>query len=111
MPAENTEKLCNPQSNLDESPAIMASGDLSIGVPMNGVSDAVPSFYNLIHMERKGSFWMINEASLLSRAVDKATMHLKFLASGIDVLIQLFCPLCKSAADRPLGCKKTRQSM
>ncbi|MEK7829280.1 MAG: hypothetical protein AAB256_05785 [Deltaproteobacteria bacterium] len=72
-------------SNLDETLAIMASGELVIRVLIDRASDAIPRFYDLIHLARKGSFWMINEASLLPRAVDKATMHLEFLTAGIDV--------------------------
>lgn len=84
-------------SNLDETLAIMASGELVIRALVDRASDAVPRFYNLIHMARKGSFWMINEASLLPRAVDKATMHLEFLASGIDVPYTIILsPLQKS---------------
>lgn len=84
-------------SNLDETLAIMASGKLVIRALIDRASDAVPRFYNLIHMARKGSFWMINEASLLPRAVDKATMHLEFLASGIDVPYTIILsPLQKS---------------
>ncbi|MBI5048722.1 MAG: hypothetical protein HZB54_07235 [Deltaproteobacteria bacterium] len=72
-------------SNLDETLAMMAGGELIIRVLLDRASDVIPRFYDLIHMARKGSFWMINELSLLPRAVDKATMHLEFLAAGIDV--------------------------
>lgn len=72
-------------SNLDETLALMAGGELIIRVLLDRASDVIPRFYDLIHLSRKGSFWMINEAALLPRAVDKATMHLEFLAAGIDV--------------------------
>jgi len=72
-------------SNLDETLAIIANGELIIRALLDRASDAIPRFYDLIHLARKGSFWMINELSLLPRAVDKATMHLEFLSAGIDV--------------------------
>lgn len=72
-------------SNLDETLARMAGGELIFMALFDRASDVIPRFYDLIHLARKGSFWMINEASLLPRAVDKATMHLEFLADGIDV--------------------------
>ncbi len=71
--------------NLDETLALMASGKLVIRALIDRASDVIPRFYGLIHMARQGSFWMINEVSLLPRAVDKATMHLEFLSAGIDV--------------------------
>ena len=72
-------------SNLDETLARMAGGELIIKVLLDRASDVIPRFYDLIHLARKGSFWMINELALLPRAVDKATMHLEFLNAGIDV--------------------------
>lgn len=72
-------------SNLDETLAKMAGGELIIKVLLDRASDAIPRFYDLIHLARKGSFWMINELALLPRAVDKATMHLEFISAGIDV--------------------------
>lgn len=72
-------------SNLDETLTIMASGELIIRALLDRASDTIPRFYDLIHLARKGPFWMINELSLLPRAVDKATMHLEFLSAGIDV--------------------------
>lgn len=72
-------------SNLDETVVRMKSGDLIIRALLDRASDAIPRFYDLIHLARKGSFWMINELSLLPRAVDKATMHLEFLSAGIHV--------------------------
>ena len=72
-------------SNLDETLAGMASGELIFKVLLDRASDVIPRFYDLIHLARKGSFWMINESSLLPRAVDKATMHLEFLSAGIGV--------------------------
>lgn len=71
--------------NLDETLARMANGGLIIKVLLDRASDVIPRFYDLIHLARKGSFWMINELALLPRAVDKATMHLEFLNAGIDV--------------------------
>ncbi|MBI3398928.1 MAG: hypothetical protein HY026_06830 [Deltaproteobacteria bacterium] len=72
-------------SNLDETLAMMAGGVLIIRALLDRASDVIPRFYDLIHLARKGHFWMINELSLLPRAVDKATMHLEFLSAGIDV--------------------------
>lgn len=72
-------------SNLDETLALMTGGELIIKALLDRASDTIPRFYDLIHLARKGSFWMINELALLPRAVDKATMHLEFLTAGIDV--------------------------
>jgi glutathione synthase/RimK-type ligase-like ATP-grasp enzyme len=71
--------------NLDETLAMMARGELIIRALLDRASDTVPRFYDLIHLARKGSFWMINELSLLPRAVDKATMHAEFISANIDV--------------------------
>ncbi|MEK7841337.1 MAG: hypothetical protein AAB197_01565, partial [Deltaproteobacteria bacterium] len=59
-------------SNLDETLERMAGEELVFMALFDRASDEIPRFYDLIHLARKGSFWMINEASLLPRAVDKA---------------------------------------
>ena len=71
-------------SNLDETLALMAGGELIIKVLLDRASDVIPRFYDLVHLARKGSFWMINELALLPRAVDKATP----IYNDIDVNLQ-----------------------
>lgn len=72
-------------ANLEETLGLQEAGRIAFRMLIDRASDTNPRFHNLMHHSRKLPFKMINEVSLLPRAVDKATMHLEFLTHGINV--------------------------
>lgn len=71
--------------NLHETLRKLQSRELSFGAFLDRASDADEKFLPLSRHIRKTSTLFINPPESIQSAVDKATMHLEFLARGIDV--------------------------
>jgi len=72
-------------ANLNETLNLQAEGKIAFRMLFDRASDTNPKFHDIIHFAKRFPFKMVNEVSLLTRAVDKATMHLEFISNGINV--------------------------
>jgi hypothetical protein len=71
--------------NAAETVRNLQSGELVFEAFLDRASDADEHFLPLTRFISKSRTWFINPPEAIQRAADKATMHLEFLAKGIDV--------------------------
>ncbi len=71
--------------NTHETARKLQRGDLSFGMYLDRASDTDENFASLARALRKTSATFVNAPDAVSRAIDKATMHLEFLSHGINV--------------------------
>ncbi|MGD0612260.1 MAG: hypothetical protein ABSB41_12170 [Anaerolineales bacterium] len=70
--------------NLDQVLLALASGELSFAALHDRASDSDPRFQALVERARAGGLFCINPQERSHWACDKATMHLEFIAHGLD---------------------------
>lgn len=78
--------------NLFETMQKIDSGELGFKVFFDRASDQEEDFEGLTDLMKACRVKMINDEKKLLRACDKATMHLEFLAEGVDVPYTIILP-------------------
>ena len=71
--------------NLDETIKALHKGSITISSFFDRASDTDEKFHALARLLRKPDVLQINPADATRHAADKATMHLEFLSSGLEV--------------------------
>lgn len=70
--------------NLDQVLGALDRGDLSFAALLDRASDSDPRFQALVERAKTGGMFRINPQERARWACDKATMHLEFIAHGLD---------------------------
>ena len=71
--------------NTHETLRRLTKGDLTFGAFLDRASESDENFAPLSRHLRKSSLLYLNPPEAVHHAIDKATMHLEFLAKGIEV--------------------------
>jgi hypothetical protein len=71
--------------NVDETIRKLQKGELRFSAFLDRASDGDDKFPPLAKLISKGSTLFLNHPDRILHAIDKATMHLEFVAKGIDV--------------------------